>query len=126
MIRPQLSEMQDTGFSDPSDPLASSTPEARRATRNDYPFPQRYALYREGRWPSDEEFHFAELCDISSKGLALLLQERPPVEMLVVELGVGTNVSQVLAKIVQVLPNTAPGQRGYRVGCELVSSDTSL
>jgi hypothetical protein len=126
MTRPKLSGMQDAVAADLSDPTASSAPEARQVVRNEYPFPQRYAFYREGRWPTDEEFHLAELCDISSKGLALLLQERPPVEMLVVELGVGTNVSQVLAKIVQVSPNSAPGEKGYRVGCELVSSGTSF
>lgn len=101
---------------------ASTSDEARQALRKEYPFPQRYALYREGRWPTDEEFEVAELCDISSNGLALLIRDRPTVEMLVVELGIGTNVSQVLVKVVQISPRSVAGQQGYRVGCELVSA----
>jgi hypothetical protein len=126
MTRPQPPWMPETDAQGSSEPFASPAQEARRTVRNEYPYLQRYALYREGRWPTDEEFHFAELCDISSKGLALQLQDRPAVEMLVVELGVGTNVSQVLVKIVQISPNSTSGEKGYRVGCELVSSGTTF
>jgi hypothetical protein len=126
MTRPQPPWTRESNTRGSSDSSASPAHEARRTVRNEYPYLQRYAMYREGRWPTDEEFRFAELCDISSKGLALLLQDRPAVEMLVVELGVGTNVSQVLVKIVQISPNSTSGEKGYRVGCELVSSGTTF
>lgn len=94
----------------------------RAADRREYPFPQRYAMYREGRWPGDDEFRWAELCDISARGLGLLLADRPTAEVLVVELGIGTNVSQVLARVVQTTKVTVANQPRYRVGCEFCTA----
>ena len=120
MTRPQSSLMPDDTAQALST-ISSSSNEARQAARNVYPYSQRYALYREGRWPTDDEFKVAELCDISSQGLALFLKVRPAAQLLVVELGVGTNVSQVLVKIVQIAPVALAGEQGFRVGCELVA-----
>ena len=96
--------------------MAFST-EARRAPRCEYPYRQRYAPFREGRWPSDEEFRPAELHDISLEGVSLLLNQRPTSERLVVELGVGENVSQRLAQVVRVTPVIVAGEQVYQVGC---------
>jgi hypothetical protein len=102
--------------------LESQSGEHRRTARREYPFRQRYAPYREQRWPSEEEFQSAELCDISPHGLALYLSTRPATHLLVVELGIGTNVSQTLMQVVQISSCSLAGERVYRVGCEFVNT----
>ena len=104
---------------------SSAHDNSRGTERLSYPFPQRFAPYREERWPKSEEFKAVDLCDISSVGLALLLPQRPTCTQYVVELGIGANVSQVLVQVIQVSPVAAPfvnedPANWYRVGCEIL------
>ena len=91
--------------------------ERRARARRAYPYMQLIAPIYDDQRPSDEAFKMMKCYDISSRGFAFLMNEKPDFNNLIVQFGTAPTVVHLAAEIRHVTPKPDSDSPVYIVGC---------
>jgi hypothetical protein len=90
----------------------------RESARRSYRFRQKMAPVLNGMLPDRDRLAEVPFRDISAGGASFVLDKQPSFNAVVIELGLGKNVSHVAAEIVRVEPIAVDGRTVYVIGCK--------
>ena len=94
--------------------------ENRSSERRVFPYIQRVAPMVGEEMPPSEEFTSVRCKDLSGGGIAVVLEDPPMYDRLVVALGVAPSLDHVIAKVVHTEVFKEHGKTRYLVGCQFL------
>jgi len=98
--------------------IATMNNDLRTSLRHEFPYEQLVALVTDGMMPSLGDFRTVPCEDVSSSGVAFLLEKEPDTDECVVALGKAQHLTYLCARVVHVRQVPHKGQLRYRVGCQ--------